>query len=335
MFLKFAYNTALKEGEGKMSQKKTPKKILLICIMLCLAVIGMNYLWSCTFGTDRLPTGKNSGDDKVNGIVQKSHSLVKEKENTKDEMRLLSNEYRSQDSDIMADIKNLEQPAELTSQNEKILVKSQFVVSYNMEKLCPNYVCWSLTPERLNGKVQRSDKFHADFSIDEFQRVDYFDFNGSGYDRGHMCPAGDNKNSEEAMLESFAMTNICPQNHSLNMDLWNDLEKQCRSWVRKYGTLYICCGPIFDKKTSKTIGRRKKVKIAVPDRFFKVILTLEDTPKAVGFIYPNRSCDGKFQDYAMSVDEVEKQVNMDFFYQLDEELEQRVEKVFDLSAWGI
>lgn len=57
--------------------------------------------------------------------------------------------------------------------------------------------------------------------------------------------------------------------------------------------------------------------------------------KAVGFIYPNRSCDGKFQDYAMSVDEVEKQVNMDFFYQLDEELEQRVEKAFDLSAWGI
>ena len=165
MFLKVAYNIALEEGEGKMSQEKTPKKILFICIMLCLAVIGMNYLWSCTFGTDRLPTGKNSGDDKVNGIVQKSHSMVKEKENTKDEMRLLSNEYRSQDSDIMADIKNLEQPAELTSQNEKILVKSQFVVSYNMEKLCPNYVCWSLTPERLNGKVQRSDKFHADFSI--------------------------------------------------------------------------------------------------------------------------------------------------------------------------
>ena len=216
-----------------------------------------------------------------------------------------------------------------------LLFKSQFIISYNVNNLCPNYVCWSLTPERVNGKVKRSNNFHADAAMSSHVRVDFFDYNGSGYDRGHMCPAGDNKNTEKAMDESFCMTNMCPQSHNLNVGAWNDLEIQCRSWARNYGTLYICCGPIFDSKEPKRVGTRRNMRIAVPDRFFKVVLALGRVPKAIGFIYPNRSCGGDMRDYAVSVDQVEKVTGMDFFYQLDDKQEKQLEKECAPAAWGI
>ena len=137
------------------------------------------------------------------------------------------------------------------------------------------------------------------------------------------------------MDESFCMTNICPQNHNLNTGAWNDLEMQCRSWAKNYGTLYICCGPIFDSPNPKTIGRRQGLKIAVPDRFFKVVLALGRVPKAIGFIYPNRACDGDMRDYAVSVDKVEKETGMDFFYQLEDKQEKELERVCNPASWGI
>ena len=230
---------------------------------------------------------------------------------------------------------HLERPAKLRGVPEMMLQKSQFLISYHVERLCPNYVCWCLTAERASGRVKRSNNFHADPTMEESRRVETFDYNGAGYDRGHMCPAGDNKLTEVAMDESFCMTNICPQDHDLNMGAWNDLEMQCRSWVRNDGTLYICCGPIYDTESPKTIGRRKGMKIAVPDRFFKVLLMMGRAPKAIGFIYPNRPCGGDMRDYAVSVDEVEKVTGMDFFYQLEDKQEKRLEGVCAPAAWGI
>ena len=137
------------------------------------------------------------------------------------------------------------------------------------------------------------------------------------------------------MDESFCMTNICPQNHNLNVGLWNDLEIQCRSWAKNYGTVYICCGPIFDNNNPKTIGQRRNMRIAVPDRFFKVVLTMGRVPKAIGFIFPNKACSGDMRDYAVSVDKVEREANMDFFFQLDDKQEKQLEKECNPAAWGI
>ena len=230
---------------------------------------------------------------------------------------------------------NLEMPAELRGRSETVLRKSQFVISYDTEMLCPNYVCWSLDAERVNGKVKRTDNFHADPALMGNDRVESSDYVGAGYDRGHMCPAADNKNSAVAMDESFCMTNVCPQNQNLNREAWNELEQLCRDWACDYGTIYICCGPIFDKARPRRIGTRKGVKIAVPDRFFKVVLYLGRVSKAIGFVYPNEACRGDIRDYAMSVDEVEEITGMDFFFQLDDEEEERLESVCNPAAWGI
>ena len=241
----------------------------------------------------------------------------------------------SDDGALRRAYKNLEQPAELSGTKEIILAKSQFIISYNTDNLCPNYVCWSLDANRVNGTVKRTNNFHADPELTGRGVVDKSDYNGSGYDRGHMCPAGDNKNSEAGMDDSFCMTNICPQHQNLNRGAWNELEQLCRNWACDYGTVYICCGPIFDSVNPRKIGSRRSVKIAVPDRFFKVVLYLGRVSKAIGFIYPNKACEGDIRDYAVSVDAVEEATGMDFFFQLDDELEDELERECNPGAWGI
>jgi endonuclease G len=126
------------------------------------------------------------------------------------------------------------------------------------------------------------------------------------------------------MRETFYFTNMCPQVHSLNSGGWNDLEIACRNWARKYGDVYIVCGPVPQQTPIRTIGRNK---VWVPREFFKVVLCLrgEGSPKAIGFIYPNASASRKMFSYAMSVDEVERRTSIDFFPQLDDRTEDRVE----------
>ena len=149
------------------------------------------------------------------------------------------------------------------------------------------------------------------------------DYYNSGLDRGHMCPAGDNKWSQQAMDECFLMTNMCPQNHSLNAGVWNTIEQQCRNWAKQYGKVYIVCGPIFLNKQHRKLGKNK---VVVPDAFFKVVLHTGKNPQAVGFICRNQSQKGrKKTEFVNSVDEVERITGYDFFPQLPDDVEKRVE----------
>lgn len=318
-----------------MRKTKKSKAIIAICIGLIAMVNAVNYVVGRCSDADRLP----SEVSKMLPVVSSAqrNAAYAAQEAAEEEAARAEAEAREAPSEGLSQrvYENLEQPAELRNKKEIILMKSQFIISYNIETLCPNYVCWSLDAERVSGTVKRTDNFHADPVLAGNSRVETSDYSGSGYDRGHLCPAGDNKNSETAMDESFCMTNICPQNQSLNRGAWNELEQQCRDWARDYGTLYICCGPIFDSSKPRKIGTRKDVKISVPDRFFKVILFLGRVPKAIGFIYPNEPCNEDIRDYAVSVDKVEEITGMDFFFQLDDEEEEKLESVCNPSAWGI
>jgi len=229
----------------------------------------------------------------------------------------------------------LELPKPLRGSDEKYIVHEGYTCSFNTSRLTPTYVAWCLTRERTKGKVKRTNFFDVDPSVDKRYQVKHSDYSGSRYDRGHMCPSADNQHSQKAMVECFYMTNMCPQSHALNSGAWNDLEIQCRSWARNYGTIYICAGPIYNKKPYSTIGNRKSFRIAVPDRFFKVVLMVGKTTKAIGFIYPNGSANKDMRDYAVSVDKVEQLTGLDFFYQLDDKTENQIEKECKPSAWGI
>lgn len=236
---------------------------------------------------------------------------------------------------IITQAQKYELPKPLNRTDEKTLVHEGYTCSFNTSRLTPTYVAWCLTRERVNGKVKRTNFFDVDPSVESRYQVRHSDYSGTRFDRGHMCPAADNQHSQKAMVECFYMTNMCPQRHALNSGAWNDLEIQCRSWARNYGKVYICSGPIYDKKPYQTIGNRRSCRIAVPDRFFKVVLMVGRQTKAIGFIYPNGSANKEMRSYAVSVDKVEQITGLNFFYLLDDKIENQIEKECKPSAWGI
>ena len=202
-----------------------------------------------------------------------------------------------------------------------------YTTSYNAETKIPNYVAWTLTPERFEDVVSRTDKFLPDPEVADPVTTD--DYRNSGYDRGHMCPAADNKWDKEAMRESFYMTNVCPQHHNLNRGDWKELEDACRDWTMECGKLHVVAGPILYRKRHQRIGDSR---VVVPEAFFKVILC-PDPLKAIGFIYKNTSGNHPLDAYVNSVDEVERITGMDFFPNLPDSIEEVVEKAYDLDEW--
>lgn len=226
----------------------------------------------------------------------------------------------------------LEQPAPLQNVSETILYRKGYTVSYNKDWNLPNWVAWELNTEKLVERESRTNKFLPDPDLPESEAVTTHDYTGSGWDRGHMCPAGDSRWHWRAMRESFYMTNICPQHHNLNRGDWKELEEDCRRWAQEEGSIYICCGPILYRGEHRTIGREHRV--VVPDAFFKVVLcTNSQPPRAIGFIYKNTAGNHPLDSYVNTVDEVERITGIDFFPALPDDVEQMVESQADIGLW--
>lgn len=216
----------------------------------------------------------------------------------------------------------LEIPIMKSNTGGQILKRKGYTLSYNADYKTPQWVAWELTKKETKGKEGRTDKFLPDPDV-RGAKAYTGDYTKSGYDRGHMAPAADMKWSRKAMEESFYMSNICPQNPNLNRGDWNDLEEKSRQWAKKYGAVYIACGPIYDNKRPKRIGNNK---VAVPDAFYKVVLINDKkNPKAIGFIFPNKAGHKPLKKYVVTVDSVEKRTNIDFFSALPDEIENKIE----------
>ena len=215
-----------------------------------------------------------------------------------------------------------------TATTEQILKRTAYTASYNQKTRNPNWVGWVLTAEHTDGPYERKGiKFEEDEEVPT-PRARYSDIRESecGYQRGHLCPAADNKWSFKTQKEAFLMTNICPQNGDLNQRDWKYLEQDCREWALKYGKIYIVAGPIFNKKRPKTVGENK---VAVPDAFFKVVLMVPESggkdAKAAGFVYDNKEGHHPASHYQKTIDEVERMTHLDFFHQLDDQIENDIE----------
>ena len=203
-------------------------------------------------------------------------------------------------------------------------------VSFNPRLHVPNWVAWELTAEETKGKTPRYNKFQADEDMEG--SADPWDYNYSGYDRGHMAPAGDMKWSEEAMRETFYMTNMCPQAKNLNTGAWKSLEEKCRQWAKADSAIVIVCGPVLTDSITEYIGDSR---VAVPERFFKVVLSpYANPPRGIGFVMNNGRVDGGIQRAAMSIDEVERITGHDFFAALPDSIENIIESQNDFHVWS-
>lgn len=205
-----------------------------------------------------------------------------------------------------------------------------FTVSFNPSNGTPDWVGWELLGTETNGSAQRSNKFWADTDVTGSPTPD--DYRNSGYDKGHLCPAADQKWSAQAMNDCFVMTNMTPQTHALNGGAWNTLENKERVWAQRDSALVIVAGPIYADTDTERIG---KAGVRVPSAFFKVLLApYVADPRAIGFVYPNMAAPGNMQSYSMSVDEVEQLTGLDFFSSLPDDLENRIESRASFTEWN-
>lgn len=203
-------------------------------------------------------------------------------------------------------------------------------ISFNSAMHLPNFAAWELTGYETDGKEKRGSRFVSDPDVEGCAET--WDYNYSGYDRGHMAPAGDMKWSSKAMEQSFYLTNICPQAKPLNVGAWKHLEEKCRKWARIDSALIIICGPVLTDRINEYIG---DTRIAVPKRFFKVILAPYTVPmRGIGFIMPNDRVEGGIQAAAVSIDSVEAVTGYDFFAALPDDIEAEVEQQCDFHKWS-
>lgn len=162
-------------------------------------------------------------------------------------------------------------------------------------------------------------------------------FYSSGFDHGHICPSADRLYSTNANYQTFFLTNMQPQNHTFNADVWGKLENQIRSWVTSGTTLYVCKGGTIDSETN--ILQRISGKLIVPKNFFCALLLKNNLGyKSIAFWYDQSKDLDESQplsNFAISVDDLELRTDIDFFCNLPDATEEDRESRCDLQAWGL
>ncbi|MCP9766798.1 DNA/RNA non-specific endonuclease [Lacihabitans sp. LS3-19] len=182
-----------------------------------------------------------------------------------------------------------------------------------------------LTIHQLDGKFTRgnANRYGIRFSEPELigsGTAGYSDFSGSGYDRGHLVPAGDFICCQDSLAETFSMSNIAPFDSVLNRHAWADLEIKVRSTARRFGKVYVFTGPIF-RNNLRSIGGQNDV--AVPTDFFKLLVLFNKNtykPQSyIAFSLPNIPIyNFDLEKSRISLQELEKYTNIDFFPDLSE-----------------
>lgn len=217
-------------------------------------------------------------------------------------------------------------------------VREGYALAHDSRLKIPVWVQYEISPDDLDGAADRQDDFRPDYVIPRGSRSELSDYVGSGFDRGHMAPAADMKRTEETMSESFFLSNMAPQvGNGFNRKIWADLEAAIRGWVRQRGTLTVITGPVFavegDTVNYQVIGDNA---VAVPTHFFKIVVD-NGNPNAVealAFLLPNRSLSGhSFDEFLVSIDEIEKATGLDFLSALPSQVQKQVESNARDSVW--
>ncbi len=217
----------------------------------------------------------------------------------------------------------------LIGPHEQIIQHTAYTLSYNEKHEQANWVAYELTREETQKAFERSNKFMVDPKVNTGSASDA-DYAASGYDRGHLAPAGDMSWSSVSMTESFYYSNMSPQVPAFNRGIWKSLETLVRSWADEYGAIYIVTGPLL-KEGLPQIGVDG---VSIPAYYYKVILDYQTNEhKAIGFILPNAASHASLESFAVTVDQVEKLTGIDFFAALPDAAENSLEKEICVSCW--
>ncbi|BFZ05872.1 hypothetical protein BsWGS_08911 [Bradybaena similaris] len=202
-----------------------------------------------------------------------------------------------------------------------------FVLSYDRRTRTANWVLEHLTQNkvtRVQGVERSKMKFVEDNSIHAFHRATNKDYQGSGFDRGHLAAAANHRHSEKAMNQTFILSNTAPQvGEGFNRNAWNNLEKYVRAVARNNKNVYVCTGPLFLPRREPDGKNYVKYQVigdnhvAVPTHFFKVVLIENDQGQfdLQSYVMPNQPLpEIKLHHFLVPLETIERAAGL-LFYQ--------------------
>lgn len=262
---------------------------------------------------------------------------------------------KSKEQDLVSEIEKLKLQGSLTAMKStgypvapkkmEIIEHSGMVIGFDCDYKMASWVFHVLTPDVSFGSVSRSNDFRTDENVTcgSSQEADYFlrkeredgtfEYDGFGYDRGHLAPSADFRWSASALSESYYYSNMTPQHPDFNRESWASLEGLLRKIVdQEKKAFYVITGPVL--RDDLPVVERSVDKLKIPELHYKIIVDASsEAPRGMAFLMPNKRCDARLNSYVVSIDSIEKLTGIDFFPDMDEQLEIKIEENSDFNAW--
>lgn len=210
-----------------------------------------------------------------------------------------------------------------------IVEHNHFILSYNEPFEQAEWVAYTLKKQHLTYDDRKRPYFIEDPKV-KTKSADWRNYKGSGYDRGHLCPAGDRRFSEQAYNETFYTSNISPQERDFNAGVWNRLEKKVRQWAKHHNELFVVTGGVLENGLEE-IGEED---VDVPRYYYKIVARGNPkNPKLLAFLLLGKESTKPLLEFTVSVDDIEKRTGIDFFERLPNDLEAALEREVDSDEW--
>jgi endonuclease G, mitochondrial len=232
--------------------------------------------------------------------------------------------------------------ADVSNQNNYLMLKPQYALSYSRDRAIPNWVSWHVSKDWL-GSADRQDDFRADPNLPQgLYRVTTSAYTNSGFDRGHNTPSADRTNTEYDNSATFLMTNIFPQAPNNNRETWENLERYTRLLVSQGNEVYVVMGSygvggIGSNGSANTIDNGR---ITVPKRVWKVLVVLPEGENDLSRINSNirviavdtpnvNTVNSDWGIYRTTVDAIEAATGYNLLSALSEQLQRALESQVD------
>ena len=208
-----------------------------------------------------------------------------------------------------------------------------YSVEWNKSKRAQYWSCW----EMYKGNMRKQ-------GVNKYKPAD----SKSGYDHGHICPSADRLNNEGQNKQTFYYCNMQPQIHAFNDGVWGEMENQVRDLVENYtaytwtgnvDTLFVCRGGTIGTPTgtiSDPVLELRSNGLVVPNYYFCALLKkINGVYEAIGLIFQHKTnSDTSITKYCVSIDELEKRTGFDFFCNLPDDVENKVEAKCNPASFG-
>lgn len=228
--------------------------------------------------------------------------------------------------------------------DEGELVKhSAMALAFDDEHKVAKWVMHMIIKEVATGRTTRTNDFRVDpkVSTGSAEEIDYFTkevgddgkmkYDGYGFDRGHLAASADFRWNQSALSESYYYSNMTPQRPGFNRESWAEVEDFVRGYaIENNVDIFVVTGPVLHDDLPKI--KRSPNKVSIPEYHYKIAFDPVNE-RAVGFLMPNKLCEGPAESYIKTIDEIEEVTGLDFFPNLDPETAERVEGSIDYKPW--